>query len=521
MIIHKYQTQSNTLNAIKKKSAQAGSVNKALMKRNWNCSAFVSFQCLKVRWPIILLTTLALATIISGCSLAPPNILPTPPIAKTYPAEYEPVMEGKSAVTREWREFFTDPCIQDLISRALDNNRSLRIAIQRVAEARALYGIQRADLFPNIGAATSGQRGRTPADLSVTGEAVTASQYQTTLNLLSFELDFWGRVRNLSDAALSGYLATEEAKRSFTLGLIAEVANTYLSEREFDERIALAQKTLAGREDSYRIAKRKFEVGYTSELDARQAETLLTRARSDLASLSLARAQIHNALRVLVGTDLNNLPSPASLSDQKLDFDIPAGLPSDLLINRPDVLAAENRLKAANANIGAARAAFLPRIQLTGAFGTASAQLDGLFEAGSKTWNFLPVITLPLFDAGRNKSGLDIAQARKNIAVADYELTLQQAFREVSDSLAARKQLMFKVQAQSDTLSAESARTRIVNLRYTNGAANYLELLDAQRDLFSAEQQMVQTQREQLTNAILLYKALGGGILKNNTYNLN
>jgi multidrug efflux system outer membrane protein len=266
---------------------------------------------------------------------------------------------------------------------------------------------------------------------------VTSSQYQATLNLSAWELDFWGRVRSLTAAALESYLATEEAQRAITLSLVAQIANTYLLGRELDERIAIAQHTIATREESYRIARRRYEVGYASKLDPSQAEALLNQAQADQAAFLRQRDQNHNVLTLLVG-----IPTIAHetrlLSQIEPDFvrEISAGLPSDLLTNRPDILAAEHRLKAANANIGAARAAFLPRIVLTGNFGTASAELGSLFGAGSGVWSFSPSVTLPIFEGGRNLANLDVSEARRNLAVADYERTIQGAFREVADALA-------------------------------------------------------------------------------------
>ncbi len=411
-----------------------------------------------------------------------------------------------------WREFFTDAGLQGLIVQALENNRDLRIAMQRVEEARGLYGIRRADLLPSISAGATASRSHVPADLSYTATAITSDQYQANLNLSTWELDFWGRVRSLTAAALESYLATEEARRAVAVSLVAQVANTYLLERELDERIAIAQQTLATREDSYRIAKRRFEVGYASKLDAAQAEALLNQARADRAALLRLRDQNHNALTLLVGTPIVDFETqPLARIESGFARKISAGLPSDLLINRPDVISAEHRLKAANANIGAARAAFLPRIVLTGNLGTASAELNGLFGGGSLIWSFSPSLTLPIFDGGRNRANLDVSQARRNLAVADYERTIQEAFREVADALAERRWLTEQVAAQQATLAAQTERARLAGLRYQNGAVPYLEVLDAERDRFLAEQALVQVRRALLSSSVNLYSALGGG----------
>ena len=455
----------------------------------------------------------ALITVLAGCSLIPSYQRPALPTAASYPGASGITMQATPGIEQlGWREFFTDAALHELIAQALENNRDLRIAMQRVEEARALYGIQRADRLPSISAGAMASRSRVPSDLSPTGSAVTSDQYQATLNLSTWELDFWGRVRSLTAAALESYLATEEAQRAIVISLVAQIANTYLFERELDERTTIARQTLATREDSYRIARRRYEVGYASKLDAAQAETLLNQARADLAALMRQRDQNRNALTLLVGGSLIDFETrPLSRIEPGFVREITAGLPSDLLINRPDVLAAEHRLKAANANIGAARAAFFPRIALTGNLGTASAELSGLFAAGSGFWSISPSLTLPIFDAGRNRANLDASEARRNLAVSDYERTIQGAFREVADALAERRWLTEQVSAQQATLAAQTERARLAGLRYQNGAAPYLEVLDAERDRFLAEQALVQVRRALLASSVNLYAALGGG----------
>lgn len=451
-------------------------------------------------------------TILVGCSLAPSYERPSLPTAAVYPGGYDVETQVSSDTLQPgWSEFFTDAGLRELIAQALENNRDLRIAVQRVEEARGLYGIQRADRLPGISAGAAASRSRVPFDLSPTGSSITSDQYQVTLNLSLWELDFWGRVRNLSAAGLESYLATEEARLAIVISLIAQVANTYLLERELDERVVIAQQSLATREDSYRIARRRYEVGYSSKLDGVQAETLLNQARADLASLMRQQDQNLNALTLLVGAPVIFEPQMLSMIEPGFVREISAGLPSDLLMNRPDILAAEHRLKAAHANIGAARAAFFPRIVLTGNLGTASIALNGLFGADSGTWSFAPSITLPIFDGGRNRANLDVSEARRNLAVADYERTIQGAFREVADALADRRRLAEQVTAQQATLAAQTERTRLAGLRYQNGAAPYLEVLDAERDRFLAEQTLVQVRRTLLASNVNLYAALGGG----------
>jgi multidrug efflux system outer membrane protein len=456
------------------------------------------------------------AGVLTGCSLTPLYQRPAAPVASTYPVQEEPVA-GSAAPARitadsGWREFFPDQRLQAWIAAALANNRDLRNAALRMEEARALYDIQAADRLPNLNAAAGMQRTRTPAGLSPTGTAILATGYQVGLNLAAFELDFFGRVRSLSEAALAQYLATEEAHRTVHIGLVAEVAKAYLAERAFAEQLELAQRTLVSRQDAYKLARQRFEVGASSALDLRENEVLVQTARVAQATLARQRAQAQNALVLLAGTPAAGLPPAQALSAQDIVTDIPAGLPSDLLARRPDIRASEQRLFASNANIGAARAAFFPRISLTAGLGSASSELSGLFESGSSSWSFVPQLVLPIFDAGRNRANLDLAQVRKNIAVADYEKSIQVAFREVADALVARATLDEQIDAQRLVQEAQAARLDLAEQRYKNGIASSLDVLDAQRELFSAEQSLVQARLLRLTNAIDLYRSLGGGL---------
>lgn len=448
------------------------------------------------------------ALLLAGCALAPPYRQPAPPMAPAFNVEG---LATAPATPPGWAQFFGDAHLRELLALALANNRSLQLALQRVAEARALYGIQRADQLPTISAGALASRSRVPADLSITGSALISPQYQATLNLSTWELDFWGRVRNLKDAALEAYLAGEEARRAVEIALVAQVANSYLLERELDERLATAGRTLASREESYRIMRRRYEVGSAAKLDAMQSEMLLNQARAELTVLERQREQAHNALALLVSTPLAAESRPLSAIEAGFAHEVAPGLPSDLLLERPDVLAAEHRLKAAHANIGAARAAFFPRIVLTGSVGSASSELVGLFGSGSRAWTFAPSLSLPIFDRGRNQAGLDLAEARRHIAVADYERTVQGAFREVADALADRRWLARQVAVQQASLATQTERARLAHLRYQAGAASYLEVLDAERERFAAEQALVQTRRALLASAVNLYAALGGG----------
>jgi len=452
--------------------------------------------------------SLLAAGVLSGCSLAPTFERPAAPVASAYPAE----STTGSIATAAWREFFPDLRLQLLIETALENNRDLRIAALRIEEARAQYNIQSADLLPNLNATASASRARVPGSLTASGNSTVNSSYQVGLGLAAFELDFFGRVRSLNDAALAQYLATEEASRAARITLIAEVAKAYLAERAFAEQYELAAKTLESRANAYKLAKQRFDVGASSALDLRQSEVLVQSARASLATLTRQRAQASNALTLLAGKPLTNLPAAQALSEQNIVTEIPAGVPSDLLERRPDIRAAEQRLKSSNANIGAARAAFFPRISLTASTGTSSNALSGLFEAGSRNWSFVPQLVLPIFDAGRNNANLSLAEVRNNAAIADYEKTIQVAFREVADALVARAALDEQIDAQRAVQEATAERLKLADLRYQNGVASSLEVLDAQRELFSAQQALVQARLLRLTNAIDLYRSLGGGV---------
>lgn len=469
------------------------------------------------------LTTLLL---LGACSMAPDHRRPDLPTAAAFPADGNPASAGARATEIAWKDFFADPRLETLIAQALENNRDLRTAVLRIEEARAQYRITRAERLPTVDASggytrtrvgSSGVRGGTPTpgvgSPVVTTGATTIDSYDATAGVAAFELDFWGRVRSLSDAARATYLATVEAQRSFRIGLIADVADAYLQLREIDERIALAEQTVTARDRGLEIAQLRLDAGVTSALDYRQTETLLTQAQTELAALRLQQAQTRNALDFLVGGPLPaDLPAGLPLTQQGIAENIAPGLPSELLTNRPDVLAAEAQLRAAGANIGAARAAFFPRISLTGLLGFASTALSGLFADGGFTWTAGASASVPIFDFGRNAGNLDLARVRSDIQVANYERTVQTAFREVADALAARRFLAEQLAAQQRALAAQRDRAELASLRYRNGVAGYIEVLDAERELFAAEQVVVQTRRQQLSNAVALYVALGGGL---------
>lgn len=455
----------------------------------------------------------ALTLLIGGCaSLAPPYTAPALPVAASYANPQ--ASRGDRAAAFGWRDYFTDPQLQALIAQALDHNRDLRSAVLRVEEARATYGIVRSERFPSINAQAGVDRSRTPADLSLTGQPLIGSQYQVGLGTTNWEIDFWGRVRSLQDAALDSYLSTDAARRAVSITLIAQVANSYLTLRELDERSALARQTTASHQESVRIFTRRVEVGATSRLNLTQVQTLLTQAQALGVELEQARAAQFNALTLLVGTPIELPPAAGWLEDANPLQELRPGLPSGLLIERPDIVASEHQLKAANANIGAARAAFFPRLALTASLGTASAELDGLFASGSHAWVFSPSISLPIFDGGRLRNNLSLAETRRDLAVANYEKTVQAAFRDVSDALAARYWLGQQVVIARSALETQTERARLSQLRYERGASTYLEILDAQRDLLAAQQQLVQTRRALLSSRVGLYAALGGGAIE-------
>jgi len=468
-----------------------------------------------MKFPARLALTAIAAAALAGCSLTPELVRPAAPVAADFPPHAEPAASAapvRSAVDIGWREFFPDPRLQSLIAAALENNRDLRTAALRIEEARAQYNVQSADLLPNLNGAASASRSRTPAGISATGRPLLTNVYQIGVSVPAFELDFFGRVRSLNEAALAAYLATEEAQRAAQISLVAETAKAYLSELGAGEQLVLAQRTLEARQSAYDLAKQRFDVGASSALDLRLSETLVQSARVSVLTLQRQQAQARNALTLLVGRPLGDLPAGADLSSQNVVTAIPAGLPSDLLVNRPDIRAAETRLRAANANIGAARAAFFPRISLTAALGTASTALSGLFDAGSMSWSFAPQLTLPIFDAGRNRGNLDLAVVRKDLAVTDYERTIQAAFREAADALVARGTLDEQVEAQRLVREAQADRLKLADQRFRAGIASSLDVLDAQRELFTAEQSLVQTRLQRLTNAVDVYRTLGGGL---------
>lgn len=468
------------------------------------------------------LLAVLVTALLAGCSMIPTYQRPAAPVATDWP-----LLKGLTSLPAtgatgttsatiaaadiEWQGFFSDPVLRQLIEVALLNNRDLRVAALTIAQARAQFQIRRADQFPTVNGAITGAR-----QPNANGNGSITSVYTAGLAVTAYELDFFGRVSSLKDAALAQYLATEEGRKSAQISLIATVANTYLSLLADEELLAITQQTLATREASLKLSQLRFDNGVASELDLRLSESLTEAARAALAQLVRQRALDENALTLLIGQPITaalvpGLPEGKGLADASVMQDVPAGLPSDLLARRPDIRQAEQLLLSSNANIGAARAAFFPRISLTATAGSASSRLSGLFQSGTWGWTLAPQLLLPIFDAGRNAAGLDAAAAGRDIAIAQYEKSIQTAFREVADALAGRATLGEQLRASQAQTQAEATRFKLSDLRYQNGIASQLDLLDAQRALFAAQQAVVQTRLAQLQSQVILYKALGGG----------
>ncbi len=450
------------------------------------------------------------AALLAGCSQNPKYIQPGVPTAPAFTgATGQP---GPRATDIGWRAFFRDPQLQALIERALVNNRDLRISVLRIEEARGQYRIQRAGRLPSVGVDAGATRSRTSGETGPEA-SITSNRFEIGASVASFELDFWGRVRSLTESARANYFATTYARRAFQISLIADVAEAYLNDRELDERIVLADRAVASRTRALQIAKLRLDAGVTSGLDYRQTETLLTQAQTERANLQLQRARNRNLLDLLVGAPTTGgLPAALPLGAQGFVENIASGLPSELLLNRPDILEAEELLRASYADVGAARAARFPRISLTAALGFASSALSSLLSGGAVTGSLGGNVEYSLFDGGRSRANVAVANARQGIAIATYDRAIQSGFREVSDGLVARRWLIERMASQQRELTAQRIRANLATLRYRNGVAGYLEVLDAERELFAAEQQTVLTRREQLANAVDLYVALGGGI---------
>jgi len=500
-----------------------------------------------------LIISLITASLLSACTLAPHYRRPESPVPDSWPSDTaagnttgsadasasgQPSRSGigDPSLTADqigWRDFFTDPRLQHLIEIALESNRNLRIAVLNVAASEAEYRVQRGALFPAISAVGSGLVEKLPANATVPlsgvggpggtgssgsalgpggGSGNTVHFYNAGIGFTSYELDLFGRERSLTTQAFEQYLAQSETRRSTQISLVSEVATAYFAVLADRRLLSLTEETLRSETESYNLTKAMYEADTTTLLSLRQAESLVDAARASLAQYQRQLSQDSHALTLLLGQSIPVDPADGiDLDAEGVLADLPAGLPSELLARRPDIMAAEHDLRAANANIGAARAAFLPSIQLTGSGGTASNRLGDLFSKGTGTWSFTPTINLPLFTGGRNRANLDLAHIEKNMAVARYELTIQTAFREVSDALNARETYRDQRNSQQALAAADAEAYRLAEMRFRSGVDSYLATLDAQRSLYSAEQELVAVRQAELANQVTLYKALGGG----------
>lgn len=452
---------------------------------------------------------------LAACNFAPEHRQPEVATPAVFPGEVPPDAVAAQDVT--WEQFFGDPQLKRLIARSLELNQDLAAATARIEQARAFYRIERANQLPQLDAGAAASRNQQPLtvlDPALAGsrQTVQFNQFSAQVMVSSFELDFWGRIRNLTASALQQYLATVEGRRAFRLSLIANVASTYYDARAGEEGIALAQRTVETRSYALRVAKDRLDAGVTSLVDFEQSAILLTQAQTQLAEWQRATAAHWNRLWVLVGEDLQREMTVGPPIEAAGQFDaLSPGLPSSLLVVRPDIRQAENRLRSANANIGAARAALFPRIALTGSFGYASTELSDLFSSPSQIWNIGAGIGWPIFDYGQRRAAVDLATAQRDELVANYRKTVQTAFSEVATALENRKRFQEQVTAQETAIQAQRRLAETAELRYMNGISIYLEVVDARRGLFNAEQQMLTLRASQLQNGVSLYVALGGG----------
>ncbi len=464
-----------------------------------------------MRKTIIIAVTIAC---LAGCTMAPTYKRPDAPVPASWPAgvAYKETGGGVSTVPdMDWREFYIDGKLRQVIELALANNRDLRMAALNIERSRAVYRVQRIVLVPLPNAEGSLNEYRTPADIGENYEAANVRLYNANVGITAWEMDFFGRIRSLTRSALEQYFATEHARRSVQVALISEVANAYMTYAADGENLRLAQSTLKSQESTYEMIKRRNELGSSSDLDLNQARTRVEAARVDVARYTAYTAADENALNLLVGTVVPPELLSGSLDSIAAPKEISPGLSSEVLLRRPDILQAESLLKAANANIGAARAAFFPSITLTTSLGTTSNELAGLFKAGSATWSFVPQVNVPIFNSLYLWANLQAAKATREMYVAQYEKAIQTAFREVSDALARRGTIDDQLTAQTSLVDASANTYRLADARYVNGISSYLEVLDAQRSLYSAQQGLITTRLEKLSNLINLYKVLGGG----------
>jgi outer membrane protein, multidrug efflux system len=458
----------------------------------------------------------AVTLVLTGCTMAPRYERPTAPVADTWPsgASYDPTQASeKTAADLPWREFIRDQKLQRVIDQALANNRDLRSSLANIQAARAQYRIQRSDLFPKFNGELSATRQKSLNSFSTSGGAVENEFYSASVGLSAFEIDLFGRVRSLSNAQLESYLATAEAGRATRISLIAETASAYLTLAADNSRYELARRTVESAQRTMDVTRKRLEAGVSSRLDVRQAETVYQQARVDLASTTALIAQDRNALELLMGGHLSDELLPAELpDDHQWLADVPAGLSSSVLLARPDVLQAEHQLKSANANIGAARAAFFPSLSLTASKGLASPELSDLFSDGVSVWSVAPNLVLPIFRGGENVANLSYAKAQRDLYVSQYELSIQTAFKEVADALAVRGTIQDQLDAQRALVDAAADSYELAEARYTKGVDTFLNALDAQRTLYNAEKSLVSARLTASDNVVTLYRVLGGGL---------
>ncbi len=453
--------------------------------------------------------------LLGGCSMAPKYTRPAAPIPETWPQgkayENTRVKSGTATVSKlTRREFFADEQLQKIITMSLANNRDLRLAALNVEKARALYGVQRAELFPAVAASGGGRKQRSSSDFTFPGEPRTTKQFNIDLGIASWEIDFFGRIRSLEDRALQEYLATEEARRSTQIALVSEVAEAYLTLAADRENLQLTNASLETRQATYELIKKRYQIGLATKLDLRRAQMPVETARRHVAIYTQRIAQDLNALNLLAGVPLSRDLLPVNLHSIVPPQKLSPGFSSTVLLQRPDIMAAEHRLKGAYAYIGAARAAFFPRISLTSAIGSASDELSGLFDSGSGTWNFTPQIVMPIFDA-RIWAALRVSKADRKIILTQYEKTIQTAFREVADALAVQGTIEQQLTAQQALVEAATQTYNLSSKRYARGIDSYLSVLDAQRSQLQAQLTMVSLRRDEFVNRVKLYAVLGGG----------
>src|SRR5580704_16366539 len=467
--------------------------------------------------------TAAVATLLTACTLEPHYHRPPAPV----PALPGGATAGAAAADIGWREFFPDPQLQQLIALSLTSNRDLRVAALNVQSAQAQYRIQRASLFPTIDASAVEQVQHIPPGVlaaefpggaaggarSLPTNGITTHTYDVALGFTNYELDLFGRIRSLSHVALQQYFSSGETRRSVQLTLVAEVATAYIAVLADQTLLDITRDTLKSQQDSYALTQKLFSGGTSNELALRQAESTVDTAQANLALYNRQLAQDRNALQLLLGAPIpDGIDFSRGLDRGNMVAELEEGIPSDVLVRRPDILAAEHQLMAANAQIGAARAAFLPSIELTGSFGTESSQLSGLFKPGTRAWAFSPQISLPLFTGGANIANLQATKLARDTAVAQYEKAIQTAFQEVADALVARSTLDEQLAAQQALVTASAVAYRLADMRYRGGVDSYLTALVAEVSLYSAQQQLQTVRLLRLQNLVTLYKALGGGL---------